>query len=103
MATIDINSLSPGITFGTKGIQNVLLCVKTILTTRKGTVPLDREFGLTFEYLDDPMPVARAKLEQEIWLGIKKWEPRAILKRITFEADVMNGKLYPHVAVDVRE
>ena len=102
MATIDVNSLSPGVVYGATGVHEVLQCVQTIITTRKGTVPLDREFGLSFEYLDDPMPIARAKLEQEIWLGIYKYEKRAVLKRITFEADIMNGKLYPHVAVDVR-
>lgn len=42
-------SFAPG-TVAAEVLQNV----RTILATRKGTVPLDRDFGLEWEHVDKP-------------------------------------------------
>jgi phage baseplate assembly protein W len=102
MVAVDMASMPNEVIFGAAGVQEIVQNVRTLLLTRRGTVPLDREFGLSFEYLDSPIPRARARLEQEIWLAIKKYESRAILKHIKFEHDVMSGKMYPHVSIDVK-
>ena len=36
-------------------VAEVLQNVRTILSTRKGSVPLDRDFGISWEYLDRPI------------------------------------------------
>jgi phage baseplate assembly protein W len=98
---VKIESLPTGIVYGLNGIQEVMQNVRMILTTRRGTVPLNRDFGISFEFLDSPINTTRAKAEQEIFLQLKKYEPRAILKQIMWETDVVSGQILPMVKVEV--
>jgi len=98
---VTIESLPASVTFGLTDIPEVMQNVRTLLTTRRGTVPLDRDFGISFEFLDSPVNVARAKAEQEIFLQMKKYEPRAVLKQIKWGTDVKSGKISPTVVVEV--
>jgi len=100
METID--SLPVGITFGLTGVPEVMQNVRTLLTTRRGTVPMDRDFGISFEFLDSPINKTRAKAEQEIFLQLKKYEPRAILKQIIWDANVIEGQVRPVVRLEVK-
>ena len=99
---VTVESLPAGVTYGLTGLPEVMQNVRTILNTRRGTVPLDRDFGISFEFLDSPVNKTRAKAEQEIFLQLKKYEPRAILKQIIWESDVMSGQLRPKVKVEVK-
>jgi phage baseplate assembly protein W len=99
---IKIESLPARAVYGLSGIPEVMQNVRTILTTRRGTVPLDRDFGISFEFLDSPINITRAKAEQEIFLQLKKYEPRAILKQIIWETDVISGHISPSVKVEIR-
>jgi phage baseplate assembly protein W len=98
---VKIESLPANITYGLTGVSEVMQNVRTILMTRRGTVPLDRNFGISFDFLDSPINTTRAKAEQEIFLQLKKYEPRAILKQIMWETDVTSGKISPSVKVEV--
>jgi phage baseplate assembly protein W len=51
--------------------------------------------------LDSPINTTRAKAEQEIFLQLKKYEPRAVLKQIIWETDVVSGRILPSVKVEV--
>jgi phage baseplate assembly protein W len=82
-------------------VLEVIQNCRTILTTRKGTVPLDREFGITAEYLDSPMPKVRADAEQDIFMSLRKYEPRAVLKEIYWKADVLSGSVKPNIKIQV--
>jgi phage baseplate assembly protein W len=99
---VTIESLPANITYGLTGVSEVMQNVRTILTTRRGTVPLDRDFGISFDFLDSPINITRAKAEQEIFLQLKKYEPRAILKQIIWETDVISGHISPSVKVEIR-
>jgi phage baseplate assembly protein W len=96
-----VESLPAEVTFGLSGVPEVMQNVRTILTTRRGTVPLDREFGISQEFLDSPINTARAKVEQEIFLQLKKYEPRAVLKQIEWDGNVSAGLITPKVKVEV--
>jgi phage baseplate assembly protein W len=98
---IKIEGLPANVTYGLTGILEVMQNVRTILTTRRGTVPLDRDFGISFDSLDSPMNMTRAKAEQEIFLQLKKYESRAILKQIMWETDVISGQISPSVKVEI--
>jgi phage baseplate assembly protein W len=100
---LKIESLPTNITYGLTGISEVMQNVRTILTTRRGTVPLDRDFGISFDFLDTPINITRARAEQEIFLQLKKYEPRAILKQIIWETDVISGQISPSVKVEVNQ
>ena len=47
-------------------VNSVLQNIAVILSTPKGTVPLYREFGLDWKYLDKPMPVAKVLMISEV-------------------------------------
>jgi phage baseplate assembly protein W len=99
---VTVESLPTRVVYGLSGISEVMQNVRTILATRRGTVPLDRDFGISFEFLDSPINTTRAKAEQEIFLQLKKYEPRAILKQIIWEIDVISGHISPSVKVEIR-
>jgi phage baseplate assembly protein W len=100
---VKIESLPAGVIYGLTGVREVMQNVRTILTTRRGTVPLDRDFGLSFDFLDSPINTTRAKAEQEIFLQLKKYESRAVLKQIIWEADALSGRILPSVKVEVNQ
>lgn len=78
----------------------ILQNVKTILTTIKYTVPLDRGFGIDASIVDLPIPVAQGKLSNEIFQAIKRYEPRASLTDIQFSSDI-TGTLQVKVKVRI--
>lgn len=81
-------------------IKEILQNVKTILTTIKGSVPLDRDFGIDGSYVDKPMPVARARLSSEIMKAVQKYEPRVTITSISFSGN-QDGILVPKVEVRI--
>lgn len=85
-------------------VTSVLQNIAIILTTRKGTVPLCRSFGLSHEFLDKPTPVAEMMLRVEIREAIEKWEPRARFVGVTFEEDILQpGRSVPTVEVEIND
>jgi len=51
--------------------------------------------------LDDPMPIAKAKLTAEIIMAIRRWEPRARVVEVRYEGDGMDGILRPKVRLEI--
>lgn len=56
--------------------EDVLTCVRTIVMTPAGTVPLDRDFGIDISCLDLPLPVAQNMLTLEVVQKVELYEPR---------------------------
>lgn len=75
--------------------------VRTILTTQKYTVPLNRNFGLNNTLVDDAIPATKAKLTAEIIAAIQKYEQRVEVLKVTFTGDAANGILRPKVQVKI--
>ena len=73
--------------------------LKTLFTTPIGTVPLDRDFGIDFRILDQPLPVARNKYSIELSEKVQRYEPRVSIKALTFEYEELIGRMYPRVVV----
>lgn len=83
-------------------VTEIIQNVRTICTTTKYSVPMDRLFGLDAVMLDRPTPKAMAALSAEIVATIHKYEPRCRVTRVTFEGDV-DGKLIPKVRIKIDE
>lgn len=86
--------------------EEVVQNVRTILATRVGTVPLDRDFGVSWEHLDKPLPVARALMQSEVIEAIARYEPRASIEAVEFdetESDTMEGISRPRVILNLGE
>lgn len=87
-------------------VAEILQNIRTILTTRRGTVPLDRDFGLSWNWLDQPLPLAQMLMKAEIINAIQTYEPRAAVKAVTFAGgteNAMDGILIPTVTVTLAE
>lgn len=83
-------------------VEEVLQNVRTIISTIRYEIPLDRGFGINGDVIDMPMQQAQAKLTQEIFRAVRQYEPRAIIESISFTSDA-SGKMVPKVEVSIRE
>ena len=55
--------------------QNLLQQVRLLTSTRKGSVPLDRDLGLDFSFVDRPIGVVRSLYAAQITEAISKYIP----------------------------
>lgn len=83
-------------------VEEVLQNVRTIITTTKYSIPLDREFGIDGSVVDLPINVAMARLTNEIFRAIRRYETRAVIESITFRGEE-TGRLIPTLEVSVNE
>ena len=99
--TIDIVGTLEQINFAPSTIQEeVIQNIKTLLSTMKFTVPLDRNLGIIADALDEPMPVAMAKISSDVIDAISEYEPRAKVTQISFDGDI-DGKLIPRLRIEI--
>ena len=83
-------------------VNSVLQNIAIILSTRKGSIPLYRDFGLNMDFLDKPMPVAKVMMIAEVREAIERWEPRATVTDVSFTEDAaVPGRLIPTVEVEI--
>lgn len=80
----------------------ILQNLRTILGTVKGSVPLDRAFGVSADCLDKPMPVAQAQMSSEILTAVKRYEPRVQVTGITYSG-TEDGQLTPTLEVVIND
>lgn len=86
----------------TDSVTSVLRNVAIILATRRGSCPLYRDFGISMDFLDRPMPVAKTLAFAEIKEAIETYEPRAQVVNVTFsESPEAPGQLSPVVEVSI--
>ncbi|OUP12559.1 GPW/gp25 family protein [Anaeromassilibacillus sp. An200] len=69
----------------TDPVASVLQSLRILLSTRKGSVPLYRDFGISMEFLDCPLPTAQALLTSEVQTAIQQYEPRARLIKVVVQ------------------
>mgnify|MGYP000904414509 FL=1 len=81
----------------------ILQNVRTILTTLKKSVPMDREFGISGEVVDLPIASAQARLTSEIVAAVNKYEPRAQALGVFYRGDGEEGVLNTTVKVRLRD
>lgn len=91
------------IDFGATGVNEILQNVRTILTTIKGTVPFNRDFGIEISFLDNPTPVSQAKIVAEIIDAVEMYEPRCKVIEVNFYRKDDEGILIPKVKVKIDE
>lgn len=89
---------------GLTGIDEIIQNVKLILNTPKGSVPLDREFGIDWSVIDRPINKIIPKLKAHVIKQIHKYEPRARVKKVIVEeSEVADGKLRIKVLLEVKD
>ncbi len=82
---------------------SILQNVAVILGSVKGTIPLYREFGVSAEYVDKPIPVASVMVISAVKEAIEQFEPRVKVISVSCRSDPAEpGRLIPSVEVDIR-
>ena len=79
--------------------EEIVQNVRTILTTRRGSVPLDRAFGIDTVLIDLPVTAIKGRLTTEIIEAVERFEPRVEVKEVKFAGDAAEGAVYPVVKV----
>ena len=82
--------------------EEVMQNVRTILSTIKYSVPLDRDFGIRGDVVDRPIHLAKARLTHDIFRAIRRYEPRAVIEAVGFKGEE-TGRLMPLVTVSIRD
>jgi phage baseplate assembly protein W len=100
---VDVTSTLEQIDFApSSAVTEIMQNVRTIFTTMKYSVPLDRLFGVEAVMLDSPMPKAMAALQTEIITAIHRYEPRCRVTKVSFDGDI-NGRIVPGVRIKIDE
>ena len=82
--------------------KEIVQNVKTICATQKYSVPMDRNFGVNMNFVDQPTPKAKAQIQAEIIEAIREYEPRCKVRKVSFEGDI-DGKLMVKVRIEIGE
>jgi len=86
---------------GLTGIEEIAQNVRLILSTPKGSVPLDRRFGINWDLIDKPYPVTIQLLKAEIVKAIETYEPRVKVKAVKVKKISADGQLGVKVLVEI--
>lgn len=82
--------------------EEVLQCIKTIMTTTAGECPMCREIGISKDALHRRDITAKAMLTRDIFVAVQDQETRANLKTVDFSeagnSGILNARL--EVALD---
>lgn len=82
--------------------EEVLQNVRMIISTVKYSVPMDREFGIDGAVVDRPINIAKARITNEIFRAVRRYEPRAVIESIDFDGDE-SGRLTPTIKIQINE
>lgn len=98
---IDTTKINLNLNSNLEEYQEVIRNVKTILTTPKGTVAFDRDFGVDWSIVDQPMARAKGQLTTEYVKQVRKYEPRVKVTEVLFEEVNQDGVLIPRVVLEI--
>jgi hypothetical protein len=92
---------TPAINFAPNSvIEEVLQNIQMIITTVRGTVPLDRNFGVSDKFVDRPVPAVNALVRADVFNAIETYESRAEVVEIFLDYDE-SGKLTTKIEVEI--
>lgn len=86
----------------TDTVREIVRNVAVVLGTQKGSVPLYRDFGIDWDFLDKPLPVAQTMMHARIREALETFEPRIQVVGITFAIDAdAPATLIPTVEIEI--
>lgn len=86
------------ITISNTGMEKELMrTLTTLFSTRAGSQPADRDFGISWECLDEVPEVAESLFFLEAVEKVGRYEPRAEVSDVTFSYG--GGEVNPHIYI----
>lgn len=79
--------------------DDILRCLETLYSTREGSQPLDRKFGLNWSFVDKPLPVAQQEYAFEVIKKTREYESRVKVDAVSYEFDAADGKMKPVITL----
>jgi len=80
-------------------VEDILRCLRNLILTPVGTVPLDRDFGIDQSILGLPIDVAQSLLAVEIIDKVDRYEPRVSVAEVKLTASI-DGKITAKVVIE---
>lgn len=81
--------------------EEVLQCIKTIVTTTEGECPMCREIGVSKDALHWREVTAKTMLTRDIFVAVQDQEPRANVKTVDFDQREALGTLNARLEVEL--
>ncbi len=77
-------------------VKDIRRCLASLYSVREGEQPLDRNFGLKQDFLDQPVNLAKNMLALEIIEKTRRYEPRVLVEKVDYITSE-EGQLIPVV------
>lgn len=85
----------------TETISEIIEGINFLCSTPTGKFPMNRDFGIDQDLLDEPVTSVRSLLAIEYKEKIERYEPRVEVMDVYFEFDEETGALTPHIELDL--
>lgn len=92
--------------YSSSEIEDIKRCLMTLYSTKAGQQPLDREFGLTSDFIGAPIEACKNLFALEVIEKTERYEPRVQVIDVTYKENYDNGYLEPIIllgSTDVNE
>lgn len=81
-------------------VRDIEECLRILYSTKAGTMPLDREFGIDMSCLEKEIGPAKSEFVIEVIAKTDTYEPRVKVSEVTFETDIKTGILCPRIRLE---
>lgn len=85
-------------TFANQAMEEIDRRLALLYSTREGTMPLDREFGINMDFVDMPPETAKSLYTAEVTKKTAKFVPEVRVKGVTWSHGE-TGTLIPKVVI----
>lgn len=83
-------------------VQEVYRNLRILYGTRAGEQALDRDFGISIDFVDAPTPEAEAELAAEYVRKTQRYEPRARVANVDWlDGELKDGYMVPRLEVEL--
>lgn len=79
--------------------EEILRCIRNLIMTPVGTVPLNRDFGIDQSILGLPIDAAQSLLAVEIIDKVERYEPRVSVSEVELIANI-DGQIIAKVVIE---
>lgn len=76
--------------------EDIRRCLMTLYSVHVGEQPLDRDFGINYDFIDRPLPVAKNMCTLEVIEKTAKYEKRVSVRNVEYGFGI-NGRLIPTI------
>lgn len=76
--------------------EDIRRCLTALYSVHVGEQPLDRDFGINYDFIDRPLPIAKNMCALEVIEKTGRYEKRVNIKKVEYGFGV-DGRLIPTI------